>query len=749
MQPYSSTLPSARRYSRITLRHFTSDWYADQRPRRYSTYLPVQTDLLERYRGLVASGRIQQDEEQIRVIMQLRKLHRDLEGYAPPALLSRYLNQTHTVASSQASRPWWKADEPIIEQETAFGSLARVRTHAEEIEALTTPKGLLITGPPGSGKSFLIELWFATLPTPYKARKHYNELVLEIYRAVWEETRRRMAALHSGVVSDRPVEDYGKSWNKAIREQWRKVLNSGSLPIRWRRMSNMSFSFSQGQLEPSIAYVVAQRLILRHWLLVFDEIQLLDVSSATLLADVLSWYWRMGGIIVGSSNKVPDDLYRNGVQRERLEPFVEALKARCPVVLMRSERDWRAVRGNEGQRSWYTFAQRHEFEAVLAEIRRGLQVEAGEASPANVVVFGRSIRVPRAENGMCELTFSELCDESLGAADYITLASHYHTFIITSIPVLTLSTKNQARRFISLIDALYEARCRIVCLAEAHPEDLFFPDAPTQSGESDHRAQQDVDVMMAEAVGETQDVYRPNVSSYDAPNMSQERIPAKALALDTLSIFSGKDEQFAFKRALSRLLEMTSESYARDERWNPLPADARKWERAVLVSPPHATPGSLCTTRSSPGFAPSSPPSAHDSDFAQEAAMHASPSQHFAVDRPPAPRLRADHIWGVREDWGERAREWGRGAAVYARDPTVASHLSASSESSSGFNSETRLAQPDPGSDCNSKSPSDVSTLESESEASCLSFACMPNPRPLGAGEKPVDSGRRSQPADS
>ncbi|KAL7281558.1 hypothetical protein ACG7TL_004875 [Trametes sanguinea] len=569
---------------------------------------------------------------------QLRRLHKDIEGYAPPAVLARHLNQTHAFRASEISGaelhnsdPWWKVPGPTPNPEdNTSADLVRVRTHAEEIEDLTTPKGLLITGPPGSGKSFVIDLWFSTVPTPYKARKHYSELVLEIYRAVWEETRYRMTALYSSESASHASSEPSRPWNNLIRDQWRQFLKSGLLPSRWKRQPNMSFSISRTPVEPSIAYVVAQRLILRHWLLVFDEIQLLDVSSATLLADVLSWFWRMGGIIVGSSNKVPDDLYKNGVQRERLEPFVEALKARCPVVVMRSEKDWRAIRGSGGQRTWYTQAHRSQFEAQVAEI--------------------------------------------LGAkpADYITLAARYHTFVITFIPVLRLSAKNQARRFISLIDALYEARCRLICLAEATPEELFFPDAPAEAlstlanreSPESTTASVDVDVMMAEAVGETQDVYRPNVSSYDAPNMERERIQSAPLALDKLSIFSGKDEQFAFKRALSRLLEMTSESYARDEQWNPLPASARKWETpSSSHAPPHPPPSTSPQPSNTPhSHRTGSRPSA--SDFADEASAH--PTHPSSFDRPPAPRLSADHVWGVREDWGPRARDWGRGARVYS-----------------------------------------------------------------------------------
>ena len=180
-----------------------------------------------------------------------------------------------------------------------------------------------------------------------------------------------MAGVHSAAPSLSEEEDASHAvlWTRSLRDRWKDLLEGGRLPTRWvRKATRLGASIGH---QPPIALVVAQRLILRHWLLVFDEVQLLDVSSATLLADVLSWFWRMGGVVVGSSNKVPDDLYKNGVQRERLEPFVEALKVRCPVVLMRSNKDWRIERAHrtEGKGvSWYVSGRETGFERRLASL---------------------------------------------------------------------------------------------------------------------------------------------------------------------------------------------------------------------------------------------------------------------------------------------------------------------------------------------------------------------------------------------
>lgn len=164
-----------------------------------------------------------------------------------------------------------------------------------------------------------------------------------------------------------------------------------------------------------MSYEVAKRLIHQHWFIVFDEIQLLDVSSASLLADVLSWFWRLGGVVVGTSNKVPEDLYKNGVQRDRLEPFVDALKARCLVVTLESEseRDWRIARAGGERGTWFVSGEPAFAEAIseLTGLAKGHGVQ--------ISVFGRSLCVPWASDRICRFSFEQLCAEVSPSISYI------------------------------------------------------------------------------------------------------------------------------------------------------------------------------------------------------------------------------------------------------------------------------------------------------------------------------------------
>ncbi|KZO96513.1 hypothetical protein CALVIDRAFT_563984 [Calocera viscosa TUFC12733] len=575
--------------------------------------------------------------------MELRSLRKELADYIPsPSLLPHRQLQL----PEKNEEPWWtvKPDERRAPPESK--AVARIQTHAEALANLDTPKGLLLIGPAGTGKSFLLQLFYDSLPTSYKARKHYSQLVLEIYRGVWEESKRRS----SGAPDLRePVQSI--RWDRALRERWQQLVGLGPEHGRGRH----------AQVEPSIAHAIARRLVTSHWLLFFDEVQLLDVSSAGLLSDVLSWYWRMGGVVIGTSNKLPSDLYSNGVQRERLEPFVHALQARCPVLIMREERDWRRVRASAGGSSWFVRGEPGAETAFACAVEGAAQREAGH--PEVLTVFSRQLQVPWAVAGVARMPFAQLCEQELGPADYISLASTFHTLAIEDIPLFPIGKKNEARRFISLLDACWECRCRVIGLAAARPDDLFFPDAasPATAADAEHSNN---DMLMAESYTEglqqTVEGFRPNIASYDLQDLSAVReIPSSAGVMHKpLSIFTGEEERFAYARAVSRIHELSSASHS-SEMWTPMDRDARRWETPTPSShePLHA-----------PRRAPSPRHTeAPNSDFAHEAANERPTRRGSLKEWVDQPKIGEVHVWGAREDWGQRAGEWGRGAGTYRK----------------------------------------------------------------------------------
>ncbi|WWC95825.1 hypothetical protein V866_002691 [Kwoniella sp. B9012] len=402
-------------------------------------------------------------------------------------------------------------------------------------------------------------------------------------------------------------------------------------------------------------------MILDYYVLYFDEFQLVDASSAALIRDVLSWYWRLGGVVVACSNRVPEDLYHHGVQRDRMIGFLDALKSRCEVVQVDGGVDWRARNDHEPHEvmlKWYS-QDDESFEVAWQEKTEGLDV-----GPAQVSVYGRKVPVPAAAEGVCRFTFADLCEESLGPADYLTLASSYHTFFIDEVPVLYLKHKNEARRLINLIDALYESRCQISIRSPATTSTLFFPDA-LDLEESQVDEMTNDRIMEAESLSETLATpYRPNISLYNTTTPAKkekEKLEEKrsASSFSVLGIWTGEDERFAYKRAVSRLVEMTtSPTYAAEE-WLPLDKEARTWENSKNPTTAHST-----VRRASTGLG--SAEKAMD-DLAVEAG-HSRPGKLEKTEakaRKPAPQIKEQHMWGVVDEWGEKAGKWGKGVKAY------------------------------------------------------------------------------------
>ncbi|PWN51519.1 hypothetical protein IE53DRAFT_47792 [Violaceomyces palustris] len=520
-------------------------FYVDHQVAPESTALQV-TDPLVIYRAKVARGELEEDEEQLRALVELRRINKILRDYTPPAhLLGILSSPSSDYATYRPGMPNYdeRFDSPSTgfaqsadtkqAKEEKIGTLVKWLSDGEGLQNLGTPKGLMITGTPGTGKSMVMDIFYDSLPTRYKFRRHYHHLLLDLYRIIWEEAERRRKALYAqpsrSTVS--PKHGTGVVWKKGGPDAAKEV--NGKKKEGWKRvLEGMPFfrpdSLSEGEGSPPTAEIpgpdgdvakttlplhAAAHLFLTHgYILLFDEIQLIDVASAGLLRRTLEAYWRLGGVVIGTSNRMPNDLYASNVQRGQVVQFLEILSERCPNFEMRKTRDFRREpfyrdewlkrqkqleedleaieRENEieasqdralekaGATTYFLRGEDAAFKDAVEEAVRGRKF-----SPSHVTVYGRKVHVPKAikssEQGpsVCYFTFDQLCDSPLGPADYLTLASTYHTFVIQGVPQMTLLQKNQARRLITLLDAVYEAGCRLILLADSAPDDLFFPDA--------------------------------------------------------------------------------------------------------------------------------------------------------------------------------------------------------------------------------------------------------------------------------
>lgn len=314
-------------------------------------------------------------------------------------------------------------------------------------------------------------------------------------------------------------------------------------------------------------------------------------------------------------------------------------------------------------------------------------------------VYGRNFLVPRYLSEVTKWTFDELCGTNLGPADYITLTSSFHTLILTDVPVLTLIQKNEARRLITLLDALYEARCKLLISAEAGPDDIFFPEtklAPKDGAGTASTDDETYPETFSEIFQDRTSPFRPNTSSYISsasppsypstplPSSQSQASSARSILADEDSdfgpvygagrshgpgdgapgagneigrqspdfartgTFTGEDERFAYKRARSRLWEMCGKRWwERDEEgwWRPLGKDVRRWEGAREE---------LGSQTPAQGVVPQS------EDEIDHKGMFRHGASPFRTSQEAPPRFGWEHAWGLIK-WGKKAGRWGKG----------------------------------------------------------------------------------------
>lgn len=275
------------------------------------------------------------------------------------------------------------------------------------------PQGLYLVGGVGRGKSMLMDLFFGGAPVARKRRVHFHAFMIEVHERL---------------------------------DQWRKGGNGDPIPP------------------------VAGDLADQAWLLCFDEFQVKDPADALILDRLFSALFERGVVVVATSNVAPNDLYVGGLNRDHFLPFLALLQERCEVMELDAGIDYRRGRIKGMQVYFITHC---DDGAEALDNAFAYLTDGAPAAPGEIVLRGRTLPVPLAAKGVARFSFAELCAKALGAADYIAIAELYHTVILSDVPVLPPEKRNEAARFVTLIDALYEHKVNLVCVAAAGPEALF------------------------------------------------------------------------------------------------------------------------------------------------------------------------------------------------------------------------------------------------------------------------------------
>ena len=368
---------------------------------------------------------------------------------------------------------------------------------------IVVPRGLFLHGPVGTGKTMVMDLFHEHVPVPAKRRVHFHSFLADVHRRIHALKRRDLAERGRDFAVDTSVERN---------------------PI----------------------HRVATQLASEVSLLCFDEFQVTDVADALILSQLFGTMWARGVVTVATSNRPPGDLYEGGINRGYFLPFIDLLRRHCVVHEVGSSTDYRRLLSDGMDEFLFVARDGENQDDANAKCDDFFSQLLDGAEPRSLdlnVAFNRTLHVRQAhpDGTIGRFDFDELCSVELGSSDYRALAGQFRAVLMEGIPVLTLEEHDKARRFITLIDELYEADCALACSAVAPPDHLFRGRSgeTTREEESKHETG-GIEVKVGEMFG------------IDVAQSSGKTVGDLA---------SVRELAFAFERASSRMTEMCSKSW--------------------------------------------------------------------------------------------------------------------------------------------------------------------------------------------
>jgi cell division protein ZapE len=291
------------------------------------------------------------------------------------------------------------------------------------------PRGLYVHGDVGRGKTMLMDIFFQQSPVEHKRRAHFHEFMAEVHERIYA---------------------------------YRQSIARGDIP------------------DGDVIALTAASIFEQAWLLCFDEFHVTDIADAMILGRLFARLFDLGTVVVATSNVAPEDLYKGGLNRSLFVPFIAQISEHMEVLRLDARTDFRLEK-LAGVKMWLVPA---DAAAAAALDKAWVKMTGGApCEPLDISIKGRVLHVPCSAHGVARFSFADICEEPLAASDYLRLARDYHTIIIDRIPVMDYSGRNAAKRFITLIDTLYDNGVKLMASAAADPLSLYVATEGNEASE--------------------------------------------------------------------------------------------------------------------------------------------------------------------------------------------------------------------------------------------------------------------------